>query len=376
MIFFAAVLVVIHRRGSIRLRQFAPVVIPDDDFDVFLPAQVVPQPRVAVSVRVGLPLHAHTAMRRAASQCAFADIIVRIADGIAVCIHAAGVNRGHHMQQIAAVEADGLIAVQVARPETARPAAQQKLAAGRLVDGRIAAADRARGAEQRGQQPALLVEIQPLGHLIHNDAVCLVRRDGADSAGFHPALFQLVPVVIGFDFCPAILLVEHLDGDRRAIKKAAALVIRLALAVRRIRKINLLLLIRAQDGDVRSEPRPGRFFILRVEFAEPRRLNGFLGRFQIFLYFGLRGGLSLGRRVRANVFELFVHGFLGFPVRRAGLLQAAGFLELLDGFHGRLAQLAAAVAVVIAQLLQVLLQRDDLRTGRTHAQLPADQPFL
>ena len=105
-------------------------------------------------------------------------------------------------------------------------------------------------------------------------------------------------------------------------------------------------------------------------------MNGFLGRFQIFLYFGLRGGLSLGRRVRANVFELFVHGFLGFPVRRAGLLQAAGFLELLDGFHGRLTQLAGAVAVVIAQLLQVLLQRDDLRTGRTHAQLPADQPFL
>ena len=119
-------------------------------------------------------------------------------------------------------------------------------------------------------------------------------------------------------------------------------------------------MIRAQHGDFRGQACPCRRLVRRIELAEPRKPDGFLGRFQIFLHLRLRGGLRLCRRVRAKVAELFVHGFLGLPVRRAGDVQTAGLLEFFDGLDARLAELAGAVAVVIAQLLEVLLQRDHL----------------
>ena len=96
---------------------------------------------------------------------------------------------------------------------------------------------------------------------------------------------------------------------------------------------------------------------------------------QILLNLRLRRFLSAGGGVLAPLGQLLLHGALGFPIRRAGLLQSAGFLEFFDGFNRRLAELSGAVAVVISEFLQVLLQTDDLRTGCAHAHFPADQPF-
>ena len=66
---------------------------------------------MAVAVRVVLSLHAHAAVRRAPPQRALADVVIRRADGVSVFILPAGIDGGHHVHQVAAVEANRLIAV-------------------------------------------------------------------------------------------------------------------------------------------------------------------------------------------------------------------------------------------------------------------------
>ena len=277
------------------------------------------------------------------------------------------------MQQVAAVEADRLVAPEVARPEAARRAAQQEFAGGRLVVILVGARGRAGGDEQRREQLALLVEVEPLGHLVHDDAVFLIRRDGFEPPGTHPAGFQLVAVVIGLDQRPAVLLVEHAHGDRFAVEEAPVRVRRLARAVRPVGEVDLLVAADVEHGDIRRQPRPGGLLVERIKLSKPRGrdsllrvLNHLCGR---RLRLGLRGDLR-GERARRRI------GLERLKRRGIGLARLRQALVLLIGHRRgsrRLAEFAGAVAVVIAQLLEPLLKGDDRLAGRARLERRADQ---
>ena len=119
---------------------------PDDQFDVLFIAQIAPDPRMAVAVLVFLALHADAAMGCTRTQRALTD--AEIARSIR--IHAdilAVIDLRHHVQQIAAVKTDRLIAPEISGPEAARRTDEQEISGSRLAETLVLSLRRAGGNE-------------------------------------------------------------------------------------------------------------------------------------------------------------------------------------------------------------------------------------
>ena len=153
---------------------------------------------------------------------------------------------------------------------------------------------------------------------------------------------------------------------------------RLAAAVRAVGEVDLLVAADIEHGDRLHQPCPDGRLVIGIEFAEPGGGNRVHRGLQLAFSLGLRAGLRARLRLLAQCAQLALHGDLRGGVAAPGLLEALRLLVGLGGRLGRLAELAGAVAVVIAQLLELALESGDGLAGiaglhlGAHQALPAD----